>query len=249
MEGTDMRKALRPALLCVTAALALAVAPATAGSPTQRAAPVDHPERIAARVDVRPVAPGTYLTLRDGRRVKVDAQVTYRDAAGAVLATNHLGGERVFTNCTNLSGYGSFCFRRTHAIEFRLFGGDTYEWRGWAKLECLLNNAPTNCNYRHLDFTVYGHLAGGGNVNIASKDFPDELGKPVALYGGTFRPDYWISNQEYWQQTAGIDRPSTGYYARHVASGYRTVWRYGCSHQVQFIGDPEAHPMWAECLH
>jgi hypothetical protein len=28
------------------------------------------------------VAPGTYLTLRGGRRVKVDAEVIYPDAAG-----------------------------------------------------------------------------------------------------------------------------------------------------------------------
>ena len=242
-KGTDMRKALRPALLCVTAALALAVAPAASGAPIQRAAPVDHPERIAARVDVRPVAPGTYLTLRDGRRVKVDAQLIYRDAAGAVLATNHLGGERVWTNCTNISGYGSFCFRRTHAIEFRLRATPSYwDWRGWVKLECLLNSAPTNCNFRHLDFEVWGLSTG----LIADKDFPDELDKPVALYGGTFRPDNWDGNYQYLQQTGTPENPY--YYARHVASGYRTVWRYGCSHWVDFRGDPEARQSPPTCI-
>jgi hypothetical protein len=238
-----MRKALRPALLCVTAALVLAVTPAASGSPAQRAAPVDHPERIAARVDVRPVAPGTYLTLRGGRRVKVDAEVTYRDATGAVLATNHLGGQRVWTNCTNISGYGSFCFRRTHAIEFRVVVGWIYEWRGWAKLECLLNSAPTNCNYRHLHFFVYGRNYGV----IADKDWPDELNKPVALYGGTFREDTQVSSQEYRAQTGSIENPS--YYARHVASGYRTVWRYGCSHWVNFVEEAVAYVDPSECIH
>jgi hypothetical protein len=237
-----MRKALRPALLCVTAALALAVAPAAAGSPTQRAAPVDHPERIAARVDVRPVAPGTYLTLRGGRRMKADAEVIYRDAAGAVLAAATLGGHRVWTNCLNLSGYGSFCFRRTHAIEFRLRDSVNYEWRGWAKLECLLNSTPTKCNYRHSTFSV-GAL---GEGIIARKDFPDELNKTVAFYGGTFRHDVAYASQTYLQQTGSINVPS--YYARHVASGYRTVWRYGCSHWVDFYPEPEARQT-TECIH
>jgi hypothetical protein len=187
------------------------------------------------------VAPGTYLTLRAGRRVKVDAQVTYRDAAGAVLATNHLSGERVWTNCGDISGYGAFCFRRTHAIEFRLRDSENYEWRGWAKLECLLNSAPTNCNYWHLKFAVGAQ----GEGIIASKDWPDELNKPVALYGGTFRPDVWVASSEYLQQAGFITNPT--YYARHVASGYRTVSRYGCSHWVDFsTGDhrgPSDHRM------
>lgn len=240
-----MRKALRPAILCVTAALAaLAVAPAAAGSPARQAAPVDHPERVAARVDVRPVAPGTYLTLRGGRRVKAGAEVIYRDAAGAVLATNHLGGERVWTNCTNISGYGSFCFRRTHAIEFRLRATPSYyDWRGWAKLECLLNGAPTNCNFRHWDFSVYGFSVG----LIAYKDFPDELNKPVALYGGTFRPEGQDLEFRFLQQT-GSSGPNGWYYARHVASNYRTVWRYGCSHWVDFSEDPEAYQSPPTCL-
>jgi hypothetical protein len=237
-----MRKALRPALLCVTAALVLTVAPAAAGSPAHQAAPVDHPERIAAQVDVRPVPPGTYLTLRGGRRVKVDAEVIYRDAAGAVLAANALGGQRVFTNCGDISGYGAFCFRRTHAIEYRLVSGVQYEWRGWAKLECLLNSGQTNCNYRHLDFFVYAR----GEGVIARKDFPDELNKPVALYGGTFRPDVWNGSVEFLQQTGSINNPS--YYARHVASGYRTVWRYGCSDFVNFGSAPYPFPSY-ECIH
>jgi hypothetical protein len=184
------------------------------------------------------VAPGTYLTLRDGRRVKVDAQVIYRDAAGAVLATNHLGGERVFTNCTNLSGYGSFCFRRTHAIEFRLTNGPVigtdWDWRGWVKFECLLNGAQTNCNFRHLAFEVWAWTA----TKIANLDWPDELNKPVALYGGTFRAGNWDDSQTYMTQSGRYYHGT--YYARHVASGYQTAWRYGCSHWVDFDPEPEA---------
>lgn len=176
--------------------------------------------------------------------MKVDAEVTYRDAAGAVLATNHLGGERVWTNCTDISGYGAFCFRRTHAIEFRLRATPSFwDWRGWAKFECLLNGAQTNCNFRHWKFRVEGHTTG----YITEKDFPDELDKPVALYGGTFRPDGWDGNHEFLQQSGYAF--SGSYYARHVASGYRTAWRYGCSHWVDFsTGAPEAYQSPPNCV-
>ena len=47
------------------------------------------------------------------------------------------------------------------------------------------------------------------------------------------RPDNVDTEHEYLQQT----------------SGYRTVWRYGCSHWVDFsTGDPEAHQGPPTCL-
>jgi hypothetical protein len=165
---------------------------------------------------------------------------------GVVLLPKYLlawdldGGARTWTNCGNISGYGAFCFRRTHAIEYRYSAIiDRAEWRGWVKLECLLNGAKTNCNFRHLNFRAYGNILG----LINWKDFPDELNKPVALYGGTFRDSILDPNREYRQQTGLYLNPS--YYARHVASGYRTVWRTGCSNWVDFYDD--AAPSEAIC--
>ena len=87
----------------------------------------------------------------------MDAKVTYRNAAGAVVVDGNLSAVRTFTNCTTISGYGDFCFRRTHAVEWYWdAGANTYWWRGWVRLECILNGNQTNCNFRHLKFSVWG---------------------------------------------------------------------------------------------
>jgi hypothetical protein len=210
-----MRKALRPALLCVTAALVLVVAPAASGSPAERAARIDHPERVAARIEVKRTGHGDHLTLPSGVRVAIDARVTYRAANGAVIAAGGLSSINDFNYCMSISGWGTFCVRRYHAIEWHT---NPYEWRGWARFECFLNSSPALCNFRHLDFAVYA----AGKGLIAVKDFRDELNKSVAYFGGTFRSVSYDSTRTYRQA-------SGRYYARHVASGVPTAWLSGCS--------------------
>jgi hypothetical protein len=225
-KGTDMRKTLRPALLCVTAAFVLVAAPAASGSPAERPARIDHPERVAARVEFRRTGRGDHLTLPGGARVALDARVTYRDAAGATIAAGGLSSMKEFNYCMGISGWGTFCFRRYHAIEWHT---NPYEWRGWARFDCSLNDSPVLCNFRHLDFAVYGAVKG----RIAAKDFPDELKKSVAYFGGTFRSVFYDSSRWYRQASGKTTNPS--YYARHIASGVRTPSLSGCSDWVDFI--------------
>jgi len=73
------------------------------------------------------------------------------------------------------------------------------------------------------------YMPGFATAVPGAQDFPDELDKPVALYGGTFRPDNWDGNYQYLQQTGTPEKPD--YYARTVAFGCRTVWPHGCSHR------------------
>jgi hypothetical protein len=215
-----MRKALRPALLCVTAALVLVVAPAASGSPAERATRIDHPERVAARIEVKRTGHGDHLTLPGGVRVALDARVTYRAANGEVIAAGGLSSMNVFNHCKAISGWGTLCVRRSHAIEWHT---NPDEWRGWARFECILDGFQAPCNWRHLGFAVYGVNKG----LIAKKDFPDELNKPIAYFGGTFRPVSYDSSRTYRQAS---DR----YYARHVASGVPTIWLSGCSDWLDF---------------
>jgi hypothetical protein len=66
---------------------------------------------------------------------------------------------------------------------------------------------------------------------IQNKNFPDELQKPIACYGGTYRSAKYEPTYMYSQVTGII---GDGYHARHVASGCRTAWRWGCSNWLDF---------------
>ena len=232
----------RIALAVLTAGLlaSMAVQPASAGHKWNRISATDatlkagpsqamrawnvsaavkaHPERYAASADL--------VDVPDYQRAgqTVTHEVVYKTQTGAVLLANSLKAVSNMGACKSIPT-GNWCFNRAHAIELE---GGTNDWRGWASLSTTTNGNATNSNYRHLDFRVYGL----NNGLIAAKNFPDELNKPQALYGGTFRAYNVDSSHRYNERSWNPSLQS--YYARDVATQVASSWHTGCSNWYDY---------------